>query len=77
MSAFKIATLTTARSHIPDSPPDFSAGDCSPLLSSATCAGLDRTARITKRKSPDFSGLFVLLRTVPDFIMVQSIELID
>ena len=39
-------SLTTARSHPPDSPPEFTAWDCSPLLPFATCAGLDRTARI-------------------------------
>lgn len=36
-------SLPTARSHLPDSPPDFTAWDCSTLLSFATCAGLDRT----------------------------------
>lgn len=35
-------SLTTARSHLPDSPPEFTAWDCSPLLPFATYAGLDR-----------------------------------
>lgn len=40
-------SLTTARSHLPDSPPEFTAWDCSPLLPFATCAGLSRTYRFT------------------------------
>lgn len=36
-------SLTTARSHLPDSPPDFTAWDCSPLLPFAMRAGLGRT----------------------------------
>ncbi len=46
-------SLTTARSHLPDSPPDFTAWDCSPLLSFATCAGLGRTARIYRGRLLD------------------------
>lgn len=41
--------LATARSRLPDSPPDYSAWDCSPLLSFALCAGLDRTCRFTHK----------------------------
>jgi len=46
-------SLTTARSHLPDSPPEFTAWDCSPLLPFATCAGLDRTARIYRGRLLD------------------------
>jgi len=35
--------IATARSRLPDSPPIYTAWNCSPLLSFATSAGLDRT----------------------------------
>ena len=51
-------SLTTARSHLPDSPPpDFTAWDCSPLLPLCTCAGWNRTARIYRGRLLDARSL--------------------
>jgi hypothetical protein len=41
--------FATARSRLPDSPPDCSAWDCSPPLSFALCAGMNRTCRFALR----------------------------
>jgi hypothetical protein len=49
--------LTTARSHLPDSPPDFTAWDCSPLLPFVTCAGLDKERQDLPRSAPGSQDL--------------------